>query len=322
MVSAFLTLPVKVLHPIYARTSFHRAVIEEISDPGLRGSYAFCRSVTRQYAKTFYFATRFLPRKKQRGIFAVYALCRFMDNLVDNLEDMVEQKGIEEHQVASFADAWKHKLLDTYQGKSFEHPILMALSDVLRSYQIDVKFPLDLLDGVTMDLRKKRYATFEELYEYCYKVASVVGLMTSEIFGYSDKAALEHAEALGIAMQLTNILRDVKEDAQMGRIYLPQEELAAFGVSENDILENRFTPEFKALIRFQVDRAKHYYDEADKGIVMLSRDSRMPVALARYNYARILDKIVEIDYNVFKGRVYLTGLQKLKSVPRAAMRIF
>lgn len=322
MVSSLITYPFKMLHPLYQRSSFHRGVIEEVGDPELRKAYSFCRGITREYAKTFYFATRFLPRNKQRGIFAIYALCRYMDNLVDNTEDLVRNNELRKEDLPEIIADWKIRLVETFRGIPSDNPILIALSDVLRQYNIRIDFPLDLLDGVSMDLTKNRYANFDELYVYCYKVASVVGLMTSEIFTYEEKAALEYAEALGIAMQLTNILRDVKEDAAMGRIYLPQDEMKQFGVTEQQLFENRLDDNLVSLLKFQIQRARAYYAEADKGIPMLGRDSRLPVALARYNYARILDRIEEMDYNVFSGRARLSAGQKLQSLPRAALRIF
>ena len=172
------------------------------------------------------------------------------------------------------------------------------------------------MEGVKMDLVKDRYANFDEVYDYSYKVASVVGLMTSEVFGYSDESAIPHAIDLGIAMQLTNILRDVGEDLERNRIYLPQDELAAFGLTEQNIFDKQITPQFVDFMKFQIDRARSYYESADKGISMLNKDSQLPVYLARYNYSRILDKIEENDYNVFDQRAYLNSTEKLFILPK------
>ena len=309
-------MPSWSIRSVYERTSFHRDVIEEVSDPELRSAYEHCRNITRRYAKTFYLATRFLPYHKQRSIFAIYGLCRFLDNLVDEAEDLIAANPVKRQETEETLTDWKGKLQKTYEGGGGDNPILVAFSDVLRRHDIDIALPFDLIDGVGMDLSKNRYETFEELYDYSYKVASVVGLMISEIFGYNDRAALRHAVDLGIAMQLTNILRDVGEDLERGRIYLPEEDLNRFGVTEEDLFSHRMTDSFRELMRFQIDRARSYYDSADKGIPMLSPDSQIPVRLARHNYARILDQIESNKYQVFTRRAYLSFTQKMSILPR------
>ncbi len=304
------------IRPLYERTSIHRGVIDEVRHPELREAYAHCRQITREFAKTFYLATRFLPYHKQRSIFAIYALCRFLDNIVDEAEDLVSDKRLKRAEVQSVLSDWKDQLQMTYEGKATGHPILLALADVLRQHNIPISLPFQLIDGVEMDLTKSRYETFDELYDYSYKVASVVGLMVSEVFGYEDDSALTHAVDLGIAMQLTNIIRDVGEDLRRGRIYLPAEDLKRFGVSEQDLLNYRLSKEFKALMKFQVARARMYYQRADTGISLLSEDSRVPVRLARYNYARILDQIETNGYQVFEHRAHLTFAQKMAILPK------
>lgn len=314
--TAILSLPYKLIHPLYQRTAFHRSVIEEVNDDSLQRAYTVCREITRNYAKTFYMATRFLPNDKQRGIFAVYALCRYMDNLIDDTEDLVQQKKFSFSEAADMAENCKHKLIATYNGEQFDTPIMLALSDVLKNHNIRLDLPLELLEGVCMDLTKNRYANFDELYVYCYKVASVVGLMTSEIFGYKDPSALEYAVDLGIAMQLTNILRDIGEDLKMGRIYLPQDEMEDFGITEEQLKAGIINDNFRAFMDFQIDRARSYYQRSDKGIPLLSSDSRLPVAMARYNYSKILERIVENDYQVFEKRAHLTSREKLAALPQ------
>ena len=309
-------VPAWSIRSVYERTSFHRSVIEEVSDPELRSAYEHCRNITRRYAKTFYLATRFLPNQKQRSIFAIYGLCRYLDNLVDEAEDLIVANPVKRQEVEGTLADWKGKLQRTYDGGGEANPILLALSDVLKRHHIDISLPFELIDGVGMDLSKSRYETFEELYDYSYKVASVVGLMVSEIFGYDDKAALQHAVNLGIAMQLTNILRDVGEDLERDRIYLPAEDLVRFGVSEDDLFNRRVTGSFREMMRYQIDRARSYYESADKGIPMLSPDSQIPVRLARHNYARILDQIEANDYQVFTHRAYLSFTQKMAILPR------
>jgi len=316
-----LRIPYDLLRPLYRRTSFHRAVVEEVSNEELKQAYIECRHITREHAKTFYMATRFLPNKKQRGIFAIYSLCRYIDDLVDEAEDLVSKKMLDYDGIHRQLDSWKQKLEDTYNGKRHDNPILIAFSDVLRSYEIPIELPFELMDGVCMDLYKKRFETFDEVYDYSYKVASIVGLMTSEVFGYHSDEALGYAVDLGIAMQLTNILRDVGEDLKKDRIYLPKEELDRFGISEKDLFGHKKNEAFYKLMKFQIQRARDYYERSDKGIPLLMEDSRLPVYLARYNYSRILDKIEDNDYNVFEHRAYLNATEKISILPRILYRM-
>lgn len=316
-----LRIPYSLIKPVYRKTSFHKSVIEEVEDEELRDAFEHCRQITRDFAKTFYLATRFLPNEKQRGIFAIYGICRYLDNLVDDAEDLVLSKQISILEVDEKLQEWKSCLEDVFAGKSCNDPILTAFAEVLNRYNISIELPLLLMEGVRQDLTKDRYNNFDELYDYSYKVASVVGLMTSEVFGYSQPEALEHAVDLGIAMQLTNILRDVGEDIGRGRIYLPQDELALFNLTEDDILNRRKSEDFVKFMNFQIKRARKYYESADKGITMLNKDSRLPVYLARYNYSRILDKIEENDYNVFDQRAFLNSTEKLSILPRILYQI-
>jgi phytoene synthase len=310
-------IPYALLKPIYERTSFHRSVIEELNDERLREAYAECRAITRYHAKTFYMATRFLPNHKQRGIFAIYSLCRYIDDLVDEAEDLLEKRELTEEDIRLKLQSWKKKLRDTYEGKAHDNDILIAFSDVLRQYHIPIEMPFELMEGVYMDLFKNRYQTFDELYDYSFKVASIVGLMTSQVFGYQSQGALGYAVDLGIAMQLTNILRDVGEDLRRNRIYLPQEDLVRFNVSEEELFNHQRTENVIELLEFQIQRTRRYYQRSDKGIGLLSSDSRLPVYLARENYGRILDKIEENNYNVFDKRAYLNATEKFSILPRA-----
>ena len=319
--TGLLKYPYSVIRPIYEKTSFHTSVIQEIENEDLMIAYAHCRAITRQHAKTFYMATRFLPNQKQRSIFAIYGLCRYLDDLVDEGEDLVAQKKISRLEIIDQLENFKTKLIKTYSGEEQDDPILMAFSDTLNKYDISIDLPLLLLDGVKMDLVKTRYKNFTELYDYSYKVASVVGLMTSEVFGYKNPVAINHAIDLGIAMQLTNILRDVGEDLEKDRIYLPQDELKEFGLTEEDLFNHNLSDNFTAFMKFQVDRANSYYNSSDKGIPMLSKDSRLPVSLARENYSRILNKIEENNYDVFSQRAFLNSTEKLTMVPKVMMQL-
>lgn len=317
MITNIFRLPYYVFRPLYERTSFHKSVIEDLQDDRLKDAYSHCRGITKKHAKTFYMATRFLPNEKQRGIFAIYGLCRYLDDLVDEAEDLIYDQKITIDQVDEKLTLFKQRLVDVYEGRIVDDPILTAFSDTLKKYQISMELPFLLMDGVKMDLVKSRFKNFEEVYDYSYKVASVVGLMTSEVFGYVDSKALEYAVDLGIAMQLTNILRDVGEDLRRGRIYIPQNELKAFGISESELFSYSMDEKFRNLMEFQIKRAREYYSKADGGIAMLSSDSRLPVYLARHNYGRILDKIEENNYNVFDHRAYLNYTEKLSILPRA-----
>lgn len=215
----------------------------------LDNAYAYCRQISRQHAKTFYLASMFLPKEQQKPIFAIYALLRTVDDIVDMAEEKLEKGLISSDEISKMLEGWKSRLKACYAGNVINDPIMMAWQDTLKSHTIPIELPLDLMDGVAMDIEFKPFDTFEELYVYCYKVAAVVGLMTSEIFGYSDKRALEHAIELGIAMQLTNILRDIGEDVDRGRIYLPLEDLRRFNYSREEFMQKRINNNFINLMK-------------------------------------------------------------------------
>lgn len=284
---------------------------ETISD-----SYRFCRSVTLTHAKTFYFASRFLARDKRNACYAVYAFCRYVDDLIDR--QVANTGGFADRDIIDRTIAeWQRDLDRVYAGNAGATPIMIAWADTLRRYNISRRLPDELIEGVMMDLQPiVRYQTFEELYTYCYKVASVVGLMTSEIFRYNDPTALKHAVDLGIAMQLTNILRDVGEDWRMNRVYLPQQELQEFGLDENSLSAGTVTPEFRKMMEFQIERANSYYRSAQIGIGMLEPDSRLTVTLMSHNYQGILNAIRQNNYNVFTQRASVPLPRKLLSVPK------
>ncbi len=314
--TGLLRYPYYLFRPLYERTSFHRSVIDDVKDQRLKDAYAHCRLITKAHAKTFYLATRFLPNEKQRGIFAIYGLCRYLDDLVDEAEDLAVNQVVKPGDIQEKLHLFREELLRVYEGEVVENPILTAFADTLQNYRISIDLPLLLMDGVMMDLTKSRFQSFQEVYDYSYKVASVVGLMTSEVFGYTNPEALEYAVDLGIAMQLTNILRDVGEDLKRDRIYLPRDELTTYNISEKELFAHEQSEKFEKLMNFQIQRARDYYERADRGIAMLSSDSRLPVYLARHNYSRILDKIEENGYNVFHNRAYLNYTEKLSIIPQ------
>jgi phytoene synthase len=285
----------------------------------LEKAYKYCESITKKHAKSFYFAARFLPKHKQKAVYPIYAFCRKVDDEVDETAQENEREAI------SAVENWEAKLKAIYEDDTSDEQrttndeqnlILLAFKDLLKNYKIPQNLPLELMQGVLMDTRIKRYETFAELYVYCYRVASTVGLMSSEILGYQDEKALEYAEAMGIGMQLTNILRDLKEDALKGRIYLPQEDLRKFGVEEKQIFAGEMNENFVELMKFQIARARDFYKKGEKGIGLLEKDSRFTVLLASRVYARILDEIEALDYDVFKKRAHTTKTQKLLSMPK------
>lgn len=278
----------------------------------VNAAYRYCRELTFRHAKTFYFASHFLPQAKRNACYAVYAFCRYVDDLVDVAS---KDGSVTTDDAIAIVGEWRRAINDVYEGRTAAHPIIVAWEDTLRTFSIPRHLPEELIQGVLLDTTVSRFATFDDLYDYCYKVASIVGLMTSEIFCYSSVKALDHAVSLGIAMQLTNILRDVREDARMGRVYLPQDDLRRFHVDEHDVLQLRWTNELRELIAHYVDKAEQYYDDANAGICLLEKDSRLTVTLMSANYRKILDEIRKVDLNVMQGRVSTSLLTKLASIP-------
>ena len=281
----------------------------------LEDAYSYCKNISRHHAKTFYLASLFLPKKQQNPIFAIYALLRTVDDVVDMAEDKLKDGLITSDEISMMLESWKSRLKACYAGNVDNDPIMMAWQDTLKSYAIPIDLPLDLMDGVAMDIEFKPFETFEELYVYCYKVAAVVGLMTSEIFGYSDKQALEHAIELGIAMQLTNILRDIGEDVDRGRIYLPLEDLRRFNYSQEEFMQKRINNNFINLMKFQIERARSYFRSSEKGIPMLERLSRLGVCISSITYGNILSAIEKNNYDVFSKRAYRSFYQKISTIP-------
>jgi len=286
--------------------------IQEPDPASITAAYAYCRNVIRTHAKSFYFCTQTLPKHKRPAIYAIYALCRQIDDLVD-VNRHVSPGGI-----ALAVEAWSEALRSLYARHPFPaHPILIAWHDFLPHFPVKLEHPLELMQGCLMDARLEgpvRFSCFDELYTYAYRVASLVGLMTIEVFGYSDPTALQYAVALGIAFQLTNILRDVGEDARRNRIYLPLEDMQRFGCTEDMILHGRLTPELVALLKFEICRARDFYREAECGIRLLSPDSRFTVLLSSRLYGGILRDIERHGYDVFSRRAHVPLAAKLWAV--------
>lgn len=283
-------------------------------------AYKHCKNITRTFAKTFYFTSFFLPGEKRNSSYAVYAFCRYMDDLVDRGEVIHHKQISEKEKILQAINTWKNDLRSVYNGDFIDNPIMIAWKDTLSKYDIPEKYPNELIDGVNMDLTIKRYESFEQLREYCYKVASVVGLMTISIFGYADKDAFSYAIDMGIAMQLTNILRDIKEDAGRNRIYIPADELRDFDYSEEDLMNSEFNDNFKKLMKYQIERAEEYYSKADKGIKLIDKDSRLTVDLMSKNYHKILQEIKSNNYDVYSRRNYVPLYKKIIHLPGAYYR--
>ena len=279
-----------------------------------RAAFAYARKITAHYSKSFYFSAQMLPSEQRWATFALYGFCRHCDNLIDTPRQRTETEILREIQHLT------EELQIAYNTGESQDPIIRAFILVAKAYGIPIAYPLDLLNGVAMDVQQARYETFDELSLFCYRVAAVVGLMMTSVLGYKDERAFGYAKQLGIAMQLTNILRDVKEDKEMGRIYIPQTELAQFGVTAQDILNEKMTPELRALMKFQVERADQYYTEAIPGISLLKTESQYAIYSAARIYRGILRKIEECDYNPFLSRVFVPSTQKIKILLHEGLR--
>ncbi|MBI3988008.1 MAG: presqualene diphosphate synthase HpnD [candidate division NC10 bacterium] len=258
------------------------------------GSYS--KQLTKGSSSNFYYAFLFLPKEKRDAIHAVYAFCRHLDDIVD--ENPRREEAEEQ------LKRWREELDRCFRGEA-AHPITVKLEDVLRCFTIPKGYFELVVDGVEMDLRKVRYETFEELYEYCYRVASAVGLICIEIFGYESPTAKAYAENLGVAFQLTNIMRDLATDAMRGRIYLPQIELRQFGYREEDLLKGRYNAPFVELMRFQASRAKEYFRKAEASLAREDRPSMLAAEIMRGIYYQLLQEIEGTSYNVFERKITL-----------------
>ena len=268
----------------------------------LEAAYLECQQITRREARNFYYAFVLLPPRRRRAIYVAYAFCRYCDDAVDS-ESSTEEK------LQRLADL-RQLLEQCYRGHADE-PVFMALSRVAADYQIPQEYFEEVLDGMEADLVKTRYRDFDELRQYCYQVASAVGLISIHIFGFKDDRAKPLAIDLGLAMQLTNISRDVKEDCDFGRIYLPQDELARFGYSEADLLAGRVNDAFRELMRFQTQRARAYFQSGFQLLPYLNPRGRACTAVLGRIYSKLLDRIEDANYDVFNHRVSLSATEKL-----------
>jgi phytoene synthase len=286
-------------------------------------AYSVCRGITRASAKNFYYAFLVLPMRKRQALCAVYAFMRLCDDIADdpNLSAAERRQKL---------DVWLDALHRAQQGQPSDDPILLALTDAQRRFIIPAGLLDELALGTAMDAVDSldqnsnpstsaslpslsvRYKTFDDLKLYCYRVASVVGLVCIHIFGYRDPAAESLAEQCGLAFQLTNIIRDVKEDSSMGRVYLPEEDLAKFGLSYSDLLSNPDPARLRALLAFEADRAREYYKAGDELLSYISEDSQPALYVLVNIYRKLLEKIAERHYDVFTAKVSLSLAEKLR----------
>ena len=283
-------------------------------------AYEICRKETQQWAKTFYLGTLLLPQEKRKAIWAIYVWCRRTDEIMDSEEALTKSTD----ELSDNLDAWEERTKNVFKG-NIKSELDLVLLDTLEKYPQSIQPYLDMIDGQRMDLNKFRYKDFDELKLYCYRVAGTVGLMTQNVMGidsaytsapWSDKPdPSEAAIALGIANQLTNILRDVGEDRQRGRIYLPQEEIDKFNYSEEELIKGVINNQWKALMNFQLKRARDWFQKSEDGIKWLSSDARWPVWTSLRLYRGILDSIERLDYDVFNNRAFVKNSVKAFEIP-------
>ncbi|MEI7643847.1 MAG: phytoene/squalene synthase family protein [Chloroflexales bacterium] len=266
-------------------------------------AYRYCERIIRQHSKSFFFSTQFLPADKRRSVRAFYAFCRVTDDTVDHAVG---------DPARALAEWVQHARAD---HPASDNPVLLAWYDTRTNYGLSPTLVDELLAGMAMDLTIHRYATFADLWLYCYRVASVVGLLSMGVTGAAP-GATPYAIKLGVALQMTNILRDVGEDAKRGRVYLPQEDLERFGLTSEDILNEVYDDRFRSLMRFEVGRTYRLYTESWAGVGLLPPDSRLAVAAAARIYSGILDNLVANDYDSYTKRAHLTLREKLIRLPQ------
>ncbi len=275
-------------------------------------AYDHCRRVARARAKNFHLAFRTLPRERRRAVCAIYAYCRLCDDIADG-DSPTESKRLALSEVRRDLDA---ALAGDADAAANLAPEFIALAHAAETFSIPAGHFRDILAGVESDLTKTRFADFAELREYCRKVASAVGLACIEVFGYEDPRAADYAADMGIALQLTNIIRDMREDAERDRIYIPQDEMARFGYSERDLMAGTVNDAFRRLTRFQAERARDYYERSRPLFALLSAESRTCPRVLHAAYYAILERVERADYDVMSRRVGLSAGEKFALAAR------
>nr|WP_254217132.1 phytoene synthase [Synechococcus sp. CCY 9618] len=286
----------------------------------LQEAYESCRRETARWAKTFYLGTMLLPPAKRRAIWAIYVWCRRTDELMDS----AQAQTLPSAALLERLDAWEERTRALFAGRATDG-FDRVMVDTIERFPQPLQAYLDMIEGQRMDVLRHRYASFADLQLYCYRVAGTVGLMTQEVMGvdaaytsapWSERPnTSEAAVALGIANQLTNILRDVGEDRGRGRIYLPQEDLDRFGYSEDDLMAGRLNDNWHALMHFQLGRAREWFTRSEAGVRWLAPDARWPVWASLRLYRGILDVIEQLDYDVFNHRAFVPRVGKLLDLP-------
>jgi len=272
-------------------------------------SYAYCRAIAHKHGANFSVGFRFLPREKRRAVYAAYAYCRWADDIADDPGENILQR----------LDDWQRELDACYAGEP-AHPITIALADALKSFNIPKSAFVALIDGCRLDVVKSRYETFDELLHYCELVAASISDISLSIFGYRSNAAVEHGRQLSSALQLTNIARDVGDDVTRDRIYLPQEDLQRFSVTEQEILDRVESDRMRALLEFQIERAETYFRAAEPLLDELDFDARFPVLLMGGIYATVLGKLKKDPLMAIRKRLSLSTLQKMLVVGTRVLR--
>ena len=262
----------------------------------------FVSRLTRKSRSNFFYAFLSLPRPQREALYAVYAFCRIVDDTVDVGQDRAAQR--------KELERWRAEIAQVFEG-SPQHPAAHRLQEAVKIFPIPRAALNEIIAGVEMDLDRSTYGTFDELYPYCYRVASAVGLCCIEIFGYTDVAAREYAVNLGVALQLTNIMRDVQPDARAGRVYLPQEDLARFGVTADDLAAGRYTPDFVKLMEYEAARAHSYYERAWAAMPRADQRSLFAAEIMGQTYFALLDTIERRRFRVFGARVSVPTPRKL-----------
>jgi len=261
----------------------------------------YCQQKAASSGSSFYYSFLFLPPERRRAITALYAFCREVDDVVD--------EGLDPQVAAAKLAWWRNEVANLFAGKP-QHPVARALEPHLKSFNITAERLNQIIDGMEMDLRQTRYLDWTGLERYCFHVAGVVGLLAASIFGYRDERTLEYAKNLGIAFQLTNIIRDVGEDARKNRVYLPVEDLQRFGVPAADVLQSKQTPAFRSLMEFEAERALGYYEKAMAALPAQDRRAQRPGLIMAAIYRTLLNEIRREGFQVLTRRTSLTPLRK------------
>ena len=280
-------------------------------DAALRTAYKQAGAITAAHSKSFHFASGLLPEEKRSAVRALYAFCRTVDDIVDE----VESKKDRDFEL----DYWR-KIVESASSPA-DDLVASAWADTLTRYHIPRHYALQLIDGVARDLSQSRYQTFDDLATYCYGVASTVGLMSMYIVGFKGHEAVPYAIKLGVALQMTNILRDVGEDYRNGRLYLPREELVTYGIREEDIAEGRVTDNWRQFMKFQIERTRQLYEESWAGVKLLEKEGQLAIGAASVFYSGILDEIEKNDYDVFSRRASLSAIDKLSRIPALWLKV-